>query len=167
MNSCIVRKNMKKIRVTLAVALVNPKYPHTVGAAVWAASRFGVEQVWFTGNRVSMISSKGYCLSSTDVSLLQNDYFFDQYTKGDIVPVAVELRKNREMLPREMLPYFVHPDNAIYLFGPEDGSLSHVHLQHCHRFVVIPIRHCANLAAAVYMVLYDRMMKSCCLPKLA
>ena len=32
-------------------------------------------------------------------------------------------------------------------------------LRHCHRFVVIPTHHCVNLAAAVYMVLYDRMVK--------
>ena len=33
-------------------------------------------------------------------------------------------------------------------------------LKHCHRFIVIPSRHCVNLAAAVYLVLYDRAAKS-------
>jgi tRNA C32,U32 (ribose-2'-O)-methylase TrmJ len=46
-----------------------------------------------------------------------------------------------------------------YVFGPEDGSLSGKHLEHCHRFVVIPTRHCVNLSAAVYLILYDRMIK--------
>jgi hypothetical protein len=32
-------------------------------------------------------------------------------------------------------------------------------LARCHRFVVIPTRHCTNLAAAVYTVHYDRHAK--------
>ncbi len=70
------------------------------------------------------------------------------------MPVAVELRKNAEMLP-----HFVHPEKALYVFGPEDGSIDQVLLRHCHRFVVIPTAHCVNLAAAVYIILYDRMVK--------
>jgi tRNA C32,U32 (ribose-2'-O)-methylase TrmJ len=56
---------------------------------------------------------------------------------------------------------FEHPENALYLFGPEDGSIPQMYLQYCHRFVVIPTRHCVNLAAAVYTVLYDRQCKLC------
>jgi hypothetical protein len=32
-------------------------------------------------------------------------------------------------------------------------------LARCHRFLVIPTRHCTNLSAAVYTVLYDRHAK--------
>jgi hypothetical protein len=32
-------------------------------------------------------------------------------------------------------------------------------LSHCHRFVVIPTRHCLNLATAVATVLWDREYK--------
>ena len=32
-------------------------------------------------------------------------------------------------------------------------------LAQCHRFLVIPTRHCANLSAAMYTVLYDRHAK--------
>ena len=44
-------------------------------------------------------------------------------------------------------------------FGPEDGSIDQVTRRFCHRFVMIPTKHCTNLAAAVYLVLYDRMLK--------
>ena len=57
------------------------------------------------------------------------------------------------------LPYFEHPENAVYVFGPEDGSLEAVHKRHCHQFIIIPTRHCTNLSAAIYIVLYDRYMK--------
>ncbi len=46
-----------------------------------------------------------------------------------------------------------------YVFGPEDGSIPPVLRRHCHRFVSIPTKHCTNLAAAVYTVLYDRILK--------
>jgi hypothetical protein len=38
--------------------------------------------------------------------------------------------------------------------GP--GYLGRATLSQCHRFLVIPTRHCVNLSAAVYTVLYDR-----------
>jgi tRNA C32,U32 (ribose-2'-O)-methylase TrmJ len=53
----------------------------------------------------------------------------------------------------------VHPEYALYVFGPEDGSLGRATLAQCHRFLVIPTRHCANLSATVYTVLYDRHAK--------
>lgn len=132
--------------------------PHNVGSAVRAASCFGVGQVWFTGDRITMAldqkkrlprEEKGY----RDVELRHHDEFFDQFGP-EVVPVAVELRPNAESLPA-----FVHPENALYVFGPEDGSLGQNYLRHCHRFVVIPTRHCVNLAAAVYLVLYARITK--------
>jgi hypothetical protein len=87
-----------------------------------------------------------------DVELRQFDYPFEQFE--DVVPVAVELRPNSELLPQ-----FAHPEQAAYVFGPEDGSIPPVLLRHCHRFVVIPTHHCVNLSAAVYLALYDRLVK--------
>ena len=143
-----------------SVALWNPKYPHNVGAALRASSCFGFKQLWFTGDRVSLDPENGERLPREermkgykDVELIQYDYVFDQFP-SDVVPVAVELRPNSESLQ-----HFVHPERALYVFGPEDGSIPQVALRHCHRFVVIPTRHCVNLAAAVYLVMYDRRVK--------
>ncbi|MHA2427137.1 MAG: TrmH family RNA methyltransferase [Candidatus Hermodarchaeia archaeon] len=154
----IYGKKARKEGKTPAIALINPKFSHNVGAALRAASCFGAKQVWWTGNRVTLDSKKrlpreermkGY----KDVELRQFDQVYDQFD-SDVVPVAIELRKNSESLQS-----FVHPKKALYVFGPEDGSLSATHLSRCHRFVVIPTRHCVNLAAAVYIILYDRFMK--------
>jgi tRNA(Leu) C34 or U34 (ribose-2'-O)-methylase TrmL len=145
--------------ITPAVALINPKYPHNVGAAVRAASCYGVRQVWFTGERVRLDGSKARRLPReermrgyAEVQIRNGDYFFEAFT--DAVPVAVELRDSAESLIT-----FAHPENALYVFGPEDGSLGRAVLGRCHRFVVIPMRHCANLSSAVYTVLYDRHAK--------
>lgn len=160
MDAAVYGKNAPKQGRTPAVALVNPRFPHNVGSAVRAASCFGVNQVWFTGDRITMALDKKRRLPREErmkgyreVELRQHDEFFDQFDP-DVVPVAVELRPNAESLPA-----FVHPEKALYVFGPEDGSLGSNYLRHCHRFLVIPTRHCVNLAAAVYLVLYDRLTK--------
>jgi len=157
----VIGKNSKKIGQAPALALINPKFPRNVGTAVRLASCYGLSQVWFTGNRFSLDPSAGQRLPREermkgyrDVDLIQNDYFFEQFDK-DVVPVAIEVRENAEHLLT-----FEHPEKALYVFGPEDGSISRTYLQHCHRFVIIPTRHCLNLATAIATVLYDRMHKN-------
>ena len=54
---------------------------------------------------------------------------------------------------------FEHPEDALYVFGPEDGGLPRPVRLLCHRFVFLPTHHCLNLAAAVNVVLYDRRLK--------
>jgi len=121
---------------------------------------FGIQQLWFTGHRVSLEASKGYRLPREermkgykDVTLTNEDRFFDRFGR-DVVPIAVELNQSAELLTT-----FEHPENALYVFGPEDGGVGSVHLRHCHRFLAIPANHCLNLAAAINVVLYDRRMK--------
>lgn len=143
-----------------AVALIDPKYPHNVGMTVRLASCYGLQQVWFTGERVSLDPARGERLPREermkgyrDVELVHYEHPFDQFPAGT-VPVAVEVRAGSEPLLS-----FDHPDDALYVFGPEDGSIPKPLLAHCHRFLVIPTRHCLNLATAVATVLWDREYK--------
>lgn len=150
------------ITMTPSIILYNPKYPHNVGGAVRACSNFGAKAVVFTGNRVSLEPNKekGYRLPREermkdyqDIVLVNDNYPFNRFGEG-IVPVAVEKRENAESLT-----YFQHPRNAVYVFGPEDGSIPQVMLRHCQRFLVIVSKHCLNLSAAVNVVLADRITK--------
>jgi tRNA(Leu) C34 or U34 (ribose-2'-O)-methylase TrmL len=133
-----------------------------VAAALRACSSFDMNQLWWSGNRVEFDGGKkgqkrlpreermkGY----GDVELCHGEYFFDAFP-ADVTPVAVELKDNAESL-RD----FEHPEKALYVFGPEDGTLGRTTLHQCHRFVVIPSKHCLNLATAVSVVLYDRSAK--------
>lgn len=146
-----------------AIALTNPKFPHNVGAAIRAASCWRIPTLMWSGKRVPLpeewISSeefaqyrmpreermKGY----KDVKLIRTDRFKDEFV--GFTPVAIELTDSSENLFD-----FIHPDNALYVFGPEDGSIPGTIMQHCHRFVQIPTAHCLNLAAAINVVLAHR-----------
>jgi tRNA(Leu) C34 or U34 (ribose-2'-O)-methylase TrmL len=145
--------------VTPSVMLYNPKSAVNVGMIVRLASCFGFRQVWYTGGRVDAEvrargripreeRMKGY----RDADIINYDYPLEQF--GEAVPVAIEVRENST--PLHM---FEHPENAVYVFGPEDGSIAKPVMHCCHHFVTIPTRHCLNLATAVTAVMYDRMLK--------
>lgn len=158
MNRIILGKDLKNYGKDPSIILIDPKYPHNLGQTIRACSCFGAKQVWFTGNRIKLDDGKrlpreermkGY----KDVDLIQFDYPFEQFP-SDVVPVAVEISPTAEVLT-----VFEHPEKAVYVFGPEDGSIPQVYRRLCHRFVIIPTNYCTNLSAAVYLILYDRLMK--------
>lgn len=148
--------------MSVELLLVRPKFAHNVGAAIRAASCFGANGVTFTEDRFGLDSlkrlpreerMKGY----TDVrwtQLVGESRPIDRINDGTYTPVAIELVPGSQSLP-----YFEHPENALYVFGPEDGSLPDGIRRNCHAFVTIPTFHCTNLSAAIYMVLYDRIAK--------
>ncbi|MGL0957467.1 TrmH family RNA methyltransferase [Vibrio vulnificus] len=74
---------------------------------------------------------------------------------GDVKIVCVEL-----VVGATALPHFAHPEKAIYLFGPEDGSLPQEVVDKAHHVVYIPTHGCMNLAATVNVVMYDRLAKT-------
>jgi tRNA(Leu) C34 or U34 (ribose-2'-O)-methylase TrmL len=142
-----------------AIVMYDPRDPFNVGDAVRAASCFGVSQVWVTGRRCAekvwdqkRIPREERMKGFKDVDIILDDEPLKYFAGA--VPVAVEL------LPKsENLLAFEHPANAVYLFGPEDGSVPYGVRGLCHRRVFIPTRHCTNLGAAIYVLLYDRLLK--------
>jgi tRNA(Leu) C34 or U34 (ribose-2'-O)-methylase TrmL len=150
------------MEMSVSVVLHDPKYPHNLGQAVRACSCFGVADLLVTGNRIKLEkeAGKGFRLPreermreyrSVSVMHASDKPTLDQ---PGLTPVAVELVPGAELLP-----WFEHPEDAMYVFGPEDGGLPTGILAACHRFVQIPMLHCANLSSAVYMILLDRHMK--------
>lgn len=152
--------------MSLAIALTNPKFQHNVGQAIRAASCWRAEKLIWSGKRVPHPDEwltnpelqeftrlpreermKGY----KDVKLIKSDKFKDIISEGNYIPVAIEVMEESECLYD-----FEHPENALYIFGPEDGGLERKVLQHCHRFVTIPTAHCLNLACAINVVMSHR-----------
>jgi len=138
------------------VVLINPKFSHNVGATIRACSCFGVESMVWTGSRIDLSKytrlpreerMKGYkCVQF--VNHQRPFVLFEEFT-----PVCVEVYENSEPLTT-----FDHPENAVYMFGPEDGRVPQVVRRLCHRFVHIPSHFCLNLSAAVNVVLAHRLM---------
>lgn len=71
------------------------------------------------------------------------------------VPIGVELTDDAQPLER-----YEHPPQALYLLGPEDGSLSGDARRFCRDVLVIGSRRCLNVATAGSIVLYDRLAKA-------
>lgn len=145
---------------TPAVALVDPKFPHNAGAAFRACAAWNVPQLWISGSRLRAQISKNRLpreermrIYKDEVTLNWDDKFFDRFP-SDVTPVAVEVMPSAEPLTLD----WEHPEKALYVFGPEDGSIPSVVLRHCHRFLILPSDHCLNLSAAVNLVLGHRRL---------
>ena len=142
--------------IKVSIGLTNPKNPSNVGAVLRAAGCFGVDAVFYTGERYPRAArfqtdtrNAGQTIPLTGVACL-----LDSVDEGTTI-VCVELVEGATALPE-----FRHPDNALYIFGPEDGTLSQDVVDRAEAVVYVPTTGCLNLAATVNVVLYDRLAKS-------
>lgn len=141
----------------LGIVLIDPKYPGNLAGVVRAAHAFGVPRVFWTGKRINLEG-----MTRIPRELRMNEYKdvvwknlvkpFDEFPRE--TPVCVE-----RFVTSENLIDFNHPEEAVYIFGPEDGEVPQVIRRLCHRFVSIPSRSSLNLASAVNITLYDRKAK--------
>ena len=77
--------------VAPSVILINPKYPHNVGAALRACSCFDISQLWWTGQRVTIDPVKGERLPREermkgyrDVQMCPAQQPFDQFDRRTV-----------------------------------------------------------------------------------
>jgi len=145
-----------------AVILTDPAFPHNVGGAIRACSCFGLQSLLYTGDRISKAMEKEYLQrlpreermkGYSEVEWINTERPLD-YLPSYAVPVCVEVLENSESLT-----FFQHPDNAVYIFGPEDGEVNQMWRALCHRFVSLPTDHCANLSSAIFGLLLHRRMQ--------
>lgn len=140
----------------ISIGLINPKSPSNVGAVMRAAGCYQVNEVRYTGSRYDRAArfhtdTRNISLSIPLKSL--TDLLGD--LPGDTKVVCVELVEGATALPA-----FVHPEQALYVFGPEDGSLDQALIDRADAVVYVPTIGCMNLAASVNVLLYDRLAKS-------
>lgn len=138
------------------IGLVNPKSPENVGMVMRAAGCYEANKVFYTGVRFDR--ARQFFTDTKNmhekIPLQRAEDLLVTVPEGTSI-VAVELVEGASPLID-----FRHPDQAYYIFGPEDGSLSQSILDACHHVVYIPTVGCMNLAATVNVVLYDRLAKS-------
>lgn len=145
---------MKTAKVT--IALINPKTVTNVGAVMRAAGCYRVDAVIYSGTRYDRAAKM-----QTDtkdrrqtIPLTGVDDLFANISANTKV-VCVELAEGA--IP---LPEYQHPENALYVFGPEDGTINQAIIDRADAVVYVPTVGCMNLAATVNVVLYDRLAKS-------
>ncbi|EDP59798.1 RNA methyltransferase [Vibrio sp. AND4] len=141
---------------TVILGLYNPKDPTNVGAVMRAAGCYDATQVRYNGARYNRAVKLRTDTKNTHerIELVEMDDLTAQLTQ-DVKVVCVELA-----VGATALPLFTHPENAVYIFGPEDGSLPQEVVDKADHVVYIPTNGCMNLAATVNVVLYDRLAKN-------
>jgi len=125
-----------------------------------AAGNYCVNNVFYTGTRYPRAARLNPCTVdmshkvSKDIALTGVEHLIDD-TPDDLDIVCIEFAENVIALPA-----YRHPHDALYVFGPEDGTISQSIINRAAAVVYVPTVGCMNLAATVNVVLYDRLAKS-------
>jgi len=137
------------------IGLINPKSPTNVGAVIRAAGCYQADNVYYTGKRYDNAAK-----FNTDTKNIKDKLpliavdDIEHAIESNVSIVCVDLVEGATPLP-----YFRHPERALYIFGPEDGTISQQVINKADAVVYIPTTGCMNLAATVNVLLYDRMLK--------
>lgn len=151
----------------VTIGLTNPKSPTNVGAVMRAAGCYQVDQVLYTGRRYEQAAKYNKDTLKTDtknaqgkIPLLAVEDFINikgilENISSTTKIICVDLVEGATPLP-----HFIHPPQAIYIFGPEDGTIKQQVIDSADDVVYVPTVGCMNLAASVNVLLYDRLAKS-------
>ncbi|WP_427980727.1 RNA methyltransferase [Agarivorans sp.] len=145
---------------TVEIGLLNPKSPSNVGSVMRAAGCFQADAVFYTGQRYARAARFNTDTKSQSLNIpLEGLDDILARLKPQQKVVCIELVEGATALPD-----FQHPAHALYVFGPEDGSISQDIVNQADEVVYIPTQGCLNLAATVNVVLYDRQAKLATVP---
>jgi tRNA(Leu) C34 or U34 (ribose-2'-O)-methylase TrmL len=144
------------IKSKVVIGLHNPKSPTNVGAVMRAAGCYEAGEVRYSGTRYSRaVKFQTDTQNSHERIALVEKEDLTADLADDVEIVCIEFA-----VGASSLPHFEHPEKAIYIFGPEDGSLPQEIVDKAHHVVYVPTNGCMNLAATVNVVLYDRLAKT-------
>ena len=149
---------MNKSKVS--IGLINPKSPYNVSSIMRTAGNFGVGNVFYTGKRYPRALMRNPGLPDMHRKVGQTIPLTETISLIDVAPVGAKLVCVEFAENATALPSFDHPDNAFYIFGPEDGTMSQEIIDSADAVVYVPTVNSMNLAATVNVVLYDRLAKS-------
>lgn len=137
-----------------SIGLVRPKSAVNVGAVMRACGVYSAASLVIQDRRNGLLKNPTDTMKAWKrIPVYRGDSVFD-FIPFDCQCVAVDIIPGATPLPE-----FEHPDRALYIFGPEDGTLGKVVTDHCQHTVYIPTVRCMNLAATANVVMYDRRTK--------
>jgi tRNA(Leu) C34 or U34 (ribose-2'-O)-methylase TrmL len=127
-----------------------------MGSILRAAGCYQAQSIRYTGTRYAR--AKAFSTDTKNahlnIAVAQVTSVIHSVNDKHLTKVAIELVKGATPLP-----LFKHPEEALYIFGPEDGSIEQDVIDQCDYVVYIPTIGCMNLAATVNVLLYDRLAK--------
>jgi len=141
--------------MSVYIGLINPKSPANVGAVMRAVGCFQADAVFYTGQRYTRAAK-----FNTDTKNINR-----LLPLTAVAHILAAKKNNQKVVCVDLiegatpLPCYQHPENALYIFGPEDGSIEQDIVNKADDVVYIPTHGCMNLAATVNVVLYDRLCK--------
>ena len=123
------------------------------GAIMRTAHAFGASYMCTVGSPLDLYHLKWTDTSKTFLHcpLFQYNRFDDIILPEKTTVIGVELTSESVNLPS-----FKHPLQALYMLGPEMGSLSLDIQQQCEFIVKIPTQYCVNVSVAAAIIMYDR-----------
>ncbi len=140
----------------VCVGLVNPKSPSNVAVILRVAGCFGIDAIFYTGKRYDY--AKQFNEDTKNIRFqIPNSSVSDliQACPEGASKVVVELTPGAQSIVE-----FEHPNNAYYIFGPEDGSVPQSIIDEADSVIYIPTFKSLNLAMTANVVMYDRLAKS-------
>jgi tRNA(Leu) C34 or U34 (ribose-2'-O)-methylase TrmL len=127
-----------------------------MGSILRAAGCYQAQSIRYTGTRYAR--AKAFSTDTKNahlnIAVTQVSTVIDPINDKNLTKIAIELVEGATPLP-----HFKHPEEALYIFGPEDGSIEQDVIDQCDHVVYIPTIGCMNLAATVNVLLYDRLAK--------
>ena len=127
-----------------------------MGSILRAAGCYQAQSIRYTGTRYAR--AKAFSTDTKNahfnIAVTQVSTVIDPINDKNLTKIAIELVEGATPLP-----LFKHPEKALYIFGPEDGTIEQDVIDQCDYVVYIPTIGCMNLAATVNVLLYDRLAK--------
>jgi len=142
------------------IGLINPKSPDNVSSVMRASGNFNVDNVFYTGKRYPRALMRNPDIPDMRRKVGQSIPLTEVECLIDIAPVNMKLVCVEFAENAIALPEYQHPDNAFYIFGPEDGTISQDVIDRVDDVIYVPTVGCMNLSATVNVLLYDRFTKS-------
>ena len=147
-------------KLQASIGLINPKSPDNVSSVMRSAGNFRVGSVFYTGKRYPRALMRNPDIPDMSRKVGQTIPLTEVMSLIDIAPVKMKLVCVEFAEDAIALTEYQHPENAFYIFGPEDGTISQEVIDRADAVVYVPTVGCMNLAATVNVVLYDRLAKS-------
>ena len=147
--------------MSFGIVLDRPKCVDNVASTLRTARCYETAFVAIVGNRAGAKAATGHPMNAhkTDrhipvMAFPDWDAYFAALSPSSWPAIGIEVDGSTS------LPAFRgHARSAVYLFGPEDGSLAKDARRRCVETVSVPTMLCLNLAITVATVCYDRAAK--------